>query len=73
MENNEMRDGWIIPPNMMTAHYIKEGRALCGAFRYTPKQPGPDGTYREDYCCSECLELRTAQLRQSKQLSLSID
>ena len=63
-------DGWIIPPNQMTAHYIQDGRALCGAFRYTPKQPSPDGGYREDYCCPECLVLRETHLRETQQLPL---
>jgi len=65
MSDNETRDGWIIPPNQMTAHFFRAGLSLCGALRYTPKQPEADGRYRKEYCCEECLRLREQEWGQT--------
>lgn len=58
MDDSETRDGWIIPPNQMVAHFFRAGLSLCGEVRYRPRQPEADGRYHEEYCCPECLRRR---------------
>ena len=69
--NEETKDGWIVPPNLLEAHYFHNGISLCGMVRYWPQRPERDGKYRDS--CEHCLRLRQAQLTQLTQLPLFID